>query len=228
MAAKLDVKDVVQINDVIALANTRFGAIDVLVNNAGYGYRAAVEEGDPEEVADLFATNLFGAVSMIKAVLPNMRARRTGTIVNISSSAARRAMPGSGYYSATKFALDGLSDALRKELKPLGLRVLVVNPGGFRTDFAGRSLQQACANIADYAATAGPRRKENQKADGNQPGDPARAAAAIMQALADPDMPFRLVLGRDAYQSVFAEVEEQRKELLAWKAVSVDTDFVQT
>ena len=177
-AVALDVTKTDQVARAVEFAEQRFGGVDVLVNNAGYGYRGAVEEGDAEEVADLFATNVFGAVAMIKAVLPGMRARRRGAILNVSSIAGRLAAPGSGYYSATKFALEGMSDALRKEVGPLGIRVVVVEPGAFRTDFAGRSLRQAGAAIPDYARTAGPRRKENDGTHGTQPGDPARGARA--------------------------------------------------
>ncbi|MDR3495056.1 MAG: SDR family NAD(P)-dependent oxidoreductase [Ancalomicrobiaceae bacterium] len=181
LAAALDVTDKDAVEGAVKLAQDRFGSIDVLVNNAGYGYRAAVEEGDDREVAALFATNFFGTVSMIKAVLPGMRARRSGTILNVSSIAGRLAAPGSGYYSASKFAIEGLSDALRKEVAPLGIRVTVIEPGAFRTDFAGRSLHQASADIADYASTAGPRRKENDKTHGTQAGDPERAARALVK-----------------------------------------------
>jgi NAD(P)-dependent dehydrogenase (short-subunit alcohol dehydrogenase family) len=199
--------------------------VDLLVNNAGHGYRAAVEEGDDKEVSDLFATNLFGTVAMIKAVSPGMRARRSGTILNVSSIAGRLAAPGSGYYSATKFAVKGMSDALRKEVGPLGIRVTIVEPGAFRTDFAGRSLQQAKANIADYAPTAGPRRKENDKTDGTQPGDPARAAQALIKLVQEPTLPVRLLLGSDAVEIDVAEINAQRKEIEDWKALSTSTDF---
>jgi len=199
--------------------------VDVLVNNAGYGYRAAVEEGDEKEVADLFATNFFGTVSMIKAVLPSMRARRNGTILNVSSIAGRLAAPGSGYYSATKFAVEGMSDALRKEVAILGIRVAILEPGAFRTDFAGRSLHQARANIADYASTAGPRRKENDKTHGTQPGDPERAAQAIIKLVAASTVPARLLLGSDAVKIVGGELDTQRQEIDAWKDVSISTDF---
>ena len=225
VAAVLDVTDRAQVDVAVELAHTRFGSVDVLVNNAGHGYRAAVEEADELEVAALFASNFFGAVSTIKAVLPGMRARRTGTIVNVSSIAGRLAMPGSAYYSATKFALEGLSDALRKEVEPLGIKVMIVDPGAFRTEFAGRSLKQAKANIADYAATAGPRRKENDHSHGTQPGDPARAATAIIQAVAGPRMPFRLLLGSDAVRIVAAELADQVAEIEEWKALSASTDF---
>jgi NAD(P)-dependent dehydrogenase (short-subunit alcohol dehydrogenase family) len=225
MAVSLDVTDRAQVDAAVASTEKRFGAIDVLVNNAGYGYRAAVEEGEEQAVATLFDTNLFGPVSMIKAALPTMRARRSGTIVNVSSIAARRAMPGSGYYAATKFALEGMSDALRRELAPLGIRVMVVEPGPFRTDFAGRSLTQSATVIDDYAQTAGLRRKENDRSDGTQKGDPRRAAETLIQLLAGPDLPFRLLLGSEAVSMVRQEISGQLDEIDAWKDVSLGTDF---
>ncbi|MBX6317010.1 MULTISPECIES: oxidoreductase [Pseudomonadota] len=224
-AVALDVANPEQVAAAVALARTRFGGVDVLVNNAGHGYRAAVEEADEREVAELFASNFFGAVALVKAVLPGMRANRRGAIVNVSSIAGRLAAPGSGYYSATKFAIEGLSDALRKEVEPLGIRVMVIDPGAFRTEFAGRSLQQAKANIADYAATAGPRRKENDHTHGTQPGDPARAALAIIQAVTGERHPFRLLLGSDAIQIVTTELEAQLREIGDWKDLSASTDF---
>jgi NAD(P)-dependent dehydrogenase (short-subunit alcohol dehydrogenase family) len=224
-AVALDVTNKAQIESAVKLAEERFGSIDVLVNNAGYGYRGAVEEGDDKDVADLFATNFFGTVSVIKAVLPGMRARRSGTILNVSSIAGRLAAPGSGYYSASKFAVEGMSDALRKEVAPLGIRVTIVEPGAFRTDFAGRSLHQAKANIADYAATAGPRRKENDKTHGTQPGDPVRAAHVLIELVAGAQLPARLLLGSDAVRIVGAELATQREEIDAWKAISESTDF---
>ncbi len=225
MAAALDVTDKEQIQKTVAAAQERFGAIDVLVNNAGYGYRAAVEEGDDGEVDALFATNVFGTVSMIKAVLPDMRARRSGTILNVSSIAGRLAAPGSGYYSASKFAVEGMSDALRKEVAPLGIRVTIVEPGAFRTDFAGRSLQQARARIDDYADTAGPRRKENDRTHGTQPGDPKRAALALIDLVGRAELPARLLLGSDAVKIVGNEVDGQRREIDAWKELSISSDF---
>ncbi len=221
----LDVTKADQVTSAVKLAEQRFGGVDVLVNNAGYGYRAAVEEGDEKEVAELFASNFFGTVSLIKAVLPGMRSRRHGAILNVSSIAGRLAMPGSGYYSATKFALEGMSDALRKEVGPLGIRVVVVDPGAFRTDFAGRSLQQAKSAIADYADTAGLRRKENDKSHGTQPGEPARAARVLINIVEGKTAPFRLLLGSDALRIVNAELETQRQEIEDWKEVSLSTDF---
>ncbi len=225
LALALDVTNAEQVAQAARHAETRFGAVDVLVNNAGYGYRGAVEEADEPDVRELFETNFFGLVAVTKAVLPGMRARRSGAIVNISSVAGRLAQPGSGYYSATKFAVGGLSDALRKEVGPLGIKVIVVEPGGFRTDFAGRSLQQSRGTIPDYADTAGRRRKESSNADGRQPGDPVRAAQAIIKAVEDPNPPFRLLLGRFAVDRVRAELDAQRKELDAWEETAVNTDF---
>lgn len=225
LALRLDVTDPKQVASAVEEAEARFGAIDVLVNNAGYGYRGAVEEADETEVRELFETNFFGLVSMIQAVLPGMRAHRRGHIVNISSVAGRMAQPGSGYYSATKFAVGGLSDALRKEVGPLGIRVTVVEPGGFRTDFAGRSLRQSKHTIDDYAATAGARRKENSSTDGRQPGDPARAAQAIIRAVQADKPPFRLALGRSAVQRIRAEIDTQRQELDAWEETANGADY---
>lgn len=227
LSVQLDVTDDTQIEETVRIAEEKFGTLDILVNNAGYGYRAAVEEGDKSQVADLFATNFFGAVAMIKAVLPSMRFRRHGTIVNITSIAARRAMTGSGYYSATKFALEGLSDALRRELEPLGIRVMIVEPGAFRTDFAGRSLQGSLKEISDYTLTVGPRRKGNDKSSGKQPGDPARAADILLDMIVGREnLPVRLLLGSDAVRIVSSEIEAQIEEIRDWGDVSIRSDFV--
>jgi NAD(P)-dependent dehydrogenase (short-subunit alcohol dehydrogenase family) len=225
LALPLDVTEPAQISYAVRLAEERFGGIDVLINNAGYGYRSAIEEGAPEDVQKLFATNVFGLVAMTRAVLPGMRSRRKGCIVNISSIAGRMALPGSGYYSATKFAVAGISDALRKEVAPLGIRVMLVEPGAFRTDFSGRSLQQSPLRIADYDETAGRRRKENDSSDGHQAGDPARGAHAIIDTVTAGIMPFRLLLGSDAISIIQAGLDEQQRELDAWKAISLGTDF---
>ena len=201
LAVALDVTEQSQVDAAVQQAEERFGAVDVLVNNAGYGYRAAIEEGSDEDVRTLFDTNVFGPVAMIKAVLPGMRSRRSGAIVNISSIGARISPPGSGYYSASKAALEGLSGSLQKEVKPLGISVTVVEPGGFRTDFAGRSLTQSAEAIADYADTAGKRRKEHDTVHGTQQGDPDKAAAAIITAVEAPETPGFLLLGEDACES---------------------------
>lgn len=225
LALPLDVTDPRQIAEAVRKAEERFGGVDALVNNAGYGYRAAVEEGEEGDVQRLFATNVFGLVAMTKAVLPAMRARHSGAIVNISSIAGRLAAPGSGYYAATKSAVISLTDALRKEVGPLGIKAIVVEPGAFRTDFAGRSLTQSARALADYADTAGKRRKENDKTDGTQPGDPIRAATAIIDAVEAAEPPFQLLLGSDAVRIVGAEVEAQLAEIRRWEEVSIGTDF---
>jgi NAD(P)-dependent dehydrogenase (short-subunit alcohol dehydrogenase family) len=225
LALALDVTVNAQVDDVLAQAEKRFAAVDVLVNNAGYGYRAAVEEGEDEDVQKLFATNVFGPIAMIKAVLPGMRARRSGAIVNISSIGARICPPGSGYYAASKAALEGLSGSMAEELDPLGISVTVVEPGAFRTDFAGRSLTQSAAPIADYAQTAGQRRKENDTAHGTQPGDPAKAAEAIIAAVQAPNPPRLLLLGADAVEAYRAVADAQRHEVEQWREVSLGTGF---
>lgn len=225
VATALDVTKPDQIAAAVKLAQQRFGGVDVLVNNAGYGYRAAVEEGDDKDIADLFASTFFADVALIKAVLPAMRARRSGTILNISSIAGRWSNPGSGYYSAVKFAIEGMSDALRKEVEPLGIRVVVVEPGAMRTDFAGRSLKGAKTVIDDYANTVGPRRKENDKSSGTQPGDPARVARALIKIVESEKAPFRLLFGSDAVKIISTELDAQRKEIDDWKELSVSTDF---
>lgn len=225
LVQQLDVTDHEQVRSVAGAAEARFGGVDVLVNNAGYGYRAAVEEGDEADVEQLFATNVFGPVAMLKAVLPGMRQRRTGAIVNVSSIGARICPPGSGYYAATKAALEGLSGSLQKELEPLGISVTIVEPGGFRTDFAGRSLTQSADAIADYADTAGKRRKENDTVHGTQPGDPARAAQAILTALAEPTPPRFLVLGQDALGAITGVVDADRKQLEQWSHLSASTSY---
>jgi NAD(P)-dependent dehydrogenase (short-subunit alcohol dehydrogenase family) len=225
LALALDVTDPARVADAVTQAEQRFGAVDVLVNNAGYGYRAAVEEGDEAEVGQLFATNFFGAVAMTKAVLPGMRARRAGAIVNISSIGAQISPPGSGYYAASKAALEAMSASLAKEVGPLGISVTVVEPGGFRTDFAGRSLQQSGHPIADYADTAGRRRKENDRAHGTQPGDPAKAAAAIIAAVEAAEPPSLLVLGSDALGAYRATLDARRQQLDGWEETSLSTDF---
>ena len=225
LALALDVTDDGQVAAAVAAAEERFGTIDVLVNNAGYGYRAAVEEGEDGAVRQLFDTHVFGTVRTIKAVLPGMRRRRSGTIVNLSSIGARVCPEGSGYYSAVKAAIEALTLSLRKELAPLGITAMVVEPGGFRTDFAGRSLTQSAVPIADYADTAGRRRKENDTVHGTQQGDPARAAAALLVAVDSDAPPYMLLLGDDASDWFRAALDALRGEVDEWEAVSRSTGF---
>ncbi|GAA1839936.1 oxidoreductase [Pseudonocardia ailaonensis] len=213
LALSLDVTVPEQVRAAVAAAESEFGGVDVLVNNAGYSYRAATEEGDDADVRRLFDTNYFGAVDLVRAVLPGMRARRSGAVVAISSIATRAGLPGGGYYAATKAAVDAMMSSLRAEVAPLGITAMTVVPGAFRTDFAGRSLVQAPREIADYAATAGLRRKENDTSHGTQPGDPARAAAAILATLGSAEPPAVLVLGADARGLAERDLDS-RRELL--------------
>ncbi|OSC28046.1 short-chain dehydrogenase/reductase [Mycobacterium vulneris] len=225
LTAALDVTDPAQVASAVQQAVERFGQIDVLVNNAGYGYRAAVEEGDDADVRALFETHFFGTVAMIKAVLPGMRARRSGAIVNISSIGAQLTPVGSGYYSAAKAAIEGISGALRGELVPLGISVTIVEPGAFRTDFTGRSLAQSATVIDDYAATAGQRRKENDTTHGNQPGDPAKAGNAIIAAVESPEPPAFLLLGPDALAAYRYTADARAAEIRKWEELTGGTDF---
>lgn len=225
LPAALDVTKPEQIAATVRAADERFGGVDVLVNNAGYGYRAAVEEGDAGEVRTLFDTHFFGTVSMIKAVLPGMRARRSGAIVNISSIGATVTPVGSGYYSAAKAAIEGMSGSLRGELAPLGISVTVVEPGAFRTDFAGRSLIESATVIDDYAETAGKRRKGNDTMHGNQAGDPAKAADAIIEAVESPVPPAFLLLGPDALALYRYVTEARASEISKWEKLTSGTNF---
>ncbi|WOH18019.1 oxidoreductase [Paenarthrobacter sp. GOM3] len=227
LAVALDVTDQGQVDGAVKQAEERFGAVDVLVNNAGYGYRAAIEEGDDADVRTLFDTNVFGPIAMTKAVLPGMRSRRSGAIVNISSIGARICPPGSGYYSASKAALEGISGSLHKELQPLGISVTAVEPGGFRTDFAGRSLTQSAEAIADYADTAGKRRKENDTVHGTQPGDPDKAAQVIISAVEAEQTPAFLLLGADAVYAYDAVEEAMRAEVDRWREHSASTGYTE-
>ncbi|OZC85332.1 SDR family oxidoreductase [Rhodococcus sp. 06-418-1B] len=225
LAIALDVTDDTQVSAAVDAATDRFGAVDVLVNNAGYGYRSAVEEGEDGAVRRLFDTHVFGTVRTIKAVLPGMRGRRSGTIVNISSIGARLSPAGSGYYAAVKAAIEALTLSLRREVAPLGIRALTVEPGAFRTDFAGRSLTQSASPIAEYAATAGARRIENDTAHGNQPGDPVKAAQAVVDAVESDDPPFLLLLGNDAVDGFTGALDALRADAESWESVSRSTDF---
>jgi len=225
LALPLDITNDTQVSAAVRSAEDRFGAVDVLVNNAGYGYRAAVEEGEDDAVQRLFDTHVFGTVRTIKAVLPGMRARRSGTIVNLSSIGARICPEGSGYYAAVKAAVEALTLSLRKEVAPLGITAMVVEPGGFRTDFAGRSLTQAAAPIPDYADTAGKRRKEHDTYHGTQPGDPAKAATALIQAVESDTPPYMLLLGNDTSDGFRAALDALRTEVDTWESLSRSTDF---
>jgi NAD(P)-dependent dehydrogenase (short-subunit alcohol dehydrogenase family) len=212
LVLKLDVTDQGQIDAAIKAAEDRFGRIDVLVNNAGIGYFAAIEEGDDKQVRHLFDVNFFGLSRMIRAALPGMRHHGTGTIVNFSSVGGLRSFPSLGYYSATKFAVEGLSEALWQEVEPLGIKVIVVEPSGFRTDWAGRSAQESKLQISAYAATAGTARSQIRASSGRQPGDPARAAAAIVEAVESPNPPHHLLRWSPKVGQVGSLIQTQRND----------------
>jgi NAD(P)-dependent dehydrogenase (short-subunit alcohol dehydrogenase family) len=225
LAAELDVTDVDQGKAVVRSSEARFGRIDVLVNNAGYGYLAAVEEGEDDEVRALFEANFFGLVALTRVVLPGMRARRRGHIVNVSSVGGLIGLPGVGYYNATKFALEGLSEALAAEVAPLGIRVTIVEPGPFRTDWAGASLRTPKHAIAEYEDTAGARRRMIQGYSGKQPGDPVRGAEAIIEAVEAPEPPLRLLLGRIALDMVETRLKTFTAELDRFRNLTLGADF---
>ncbi len=223
-ALALDVTNSDQIKRAVYEAERAFGRIDVLVNNAGYGYLAAVEEGEEKDIRAMFETNFFGLTAMIRAVLPGMRARRHGCIVNIASVGGTVGHAGSGYYSATKFAVEGLSEALAQEVQPLGIRVLIVEPGPFRTNF-GRSVKQSSNIIADYEKSAGEHRHQTIARSGKQPGDPARAADAVIKALQSPTPPRHLVLGKAGFDNVENQLRSLLQEADLWKATSLGADY---
>ncbi len=225
LALALDVEKQPQIEAAVEAARRKFGRIDVLVNNAGYGYLAAIEEGDDADIRAMFETNVFGLAAMTRAVLPIMRAQKSGAIVNISSMGGFIGFPGSGYYAATKFAVEGLSESLSKEVAPLGVKVLIVEPGPFRTDWAGRSIKTPKRPIDAYAETAGARRRQIQDYSGSQPGDPVRAAEAIIATVEQPNPPLRLPLGNFAYDAMGAELEAVRKEYAAVEAAARGADY---
>ena len=224
-AIVLDVTDFGTIEKKIADAEETIGPIDVLVNNAGYGHEGALEESSLEEMRHQLEVNLFGAVALIKAVLPFMRKRRSGHIVNITSMAGLVGLPGISYYAASKFALEGISEVLAKELSPFNIKVTAVAPGSFRTDWAGRSMIRSNRSIADYDAVFDPIRKARQDKSGYQPGDPQKAAKALLEIVASNDPPVHLLLGNDALQLVRAKIRALELEMERWEALSMSTDF---
>lgn len=226
LALDLDVCSQKSIDEAVAKANERFGTIDVLVNNAGYGYRSAVEEGEVEEVQKLYDTNLFGPVALIKAVLPKMREQKAGFILNVTSIAAARSAVGSAYYASSKAALELLTDGLRKELAPLGIVAMVVQPGAFRTRFYDNtSLQGTKTTISDYESTVGKSRPGNFAVTHNQAGDPDRAGKIIVDVVHGDRYPAILTLGKDAVTAVKSSLEAKIKELDEWADVSAQADF---
>lgn len=222
---ELDVTQAERIAPAVKEALAKAGRIDVLVNNAGYGLFGAVEETSDAEARKLMETNFFGLLNVTKAVLPHFRAQRSGHIVNFSSIAGVIGLPGCGLYCASKFAVEGLSESLAIELGPLGIKVTIVEPGGFRTNFAGTSKNFAANVVEDYAATAGKTRMLMGQYQGHEPGDPTKAAAAIVQAVDAQNPPLRLALGADAVGTVRQKTDSVLKELAAWESVSSATNF---
>jgi len=222
---ELDVTDGGQIDAAVAATLERFGAIDVLVNNAGYGYMAAVEEGEDDEVRRLFDTNYFGVVHLIKAVLPGMRERRSGHIVNISSMTGLVTNPPNVYYSSTKYALEAVSEGLSKELEPFGIRVTAIEPGGFRTDWGSRSMRETAKPIAAYDETVGARREMIKAVADSLPGDPRRVADAVLMVTELDDPPLHLLLGQDVLQAFRQKLADLTASIEQWESVTKDVNF---
>ena len=221
----LDVTERSPAEAAIKNAEEEFGCIYVLVNNAGIGYFAAVEESEEVEVRKMFDINFFGLCRLIHVALPGMRKRRKGFIVNFSSLAGICGFPGVGYYNATKFAVEGLSEALSQEIEPLGIKVMLVEPSGFRTDWAGRSANESKRQIQDYEGTAGVSRNHLRADSGKQPGDPVRAVHAIVKAVESANPPHHLLLGNNAFDAAMAKLDVLRKEFSAGEAVARAADF---
>ncbi|MBW4028729.1 MAG: oxidoreductase [Acidobacteria bacterium] len=204
------------------------GPVYALINNAGYGHEGTLEESSMEELRRQFEVNVFGAVAMMKAVLPVMRSRREGRILNVTSMGGLMTMPGLSYYHGSKFALEGISSSLAKEVRPLGIYVTAVEPGMFRTDWAGRSMMRSERTIADYNAIFNPIREARKARSGRQPGDPAKAGKVIAEFLTAPEPPLHLLLGPDAFEHVNKELETLHAEFAAWEKVTRSTNFDET
>ncbi len=221
----LDVANPAQREQALTQAEATFGRIDVLVNNAGFGYNSAIEEGDESVVRAMFDTNFFGLAALTRRVLPGMRARGYGHIINLSSIGGLTGNPGTGYYCATKFAVEGLSQSLANEAKHLGIRVTLIEPGPFRTDFQGRSIKVPSHPIDAYAQTAGARRAMLRESDGKQAGDPVRAADAIIKVVESPNPPLHLALGKAALDRAREKLNEHLRLLAEWEEVTLSADF---
>ncbi|MFD2871065.1 oxidoreductase [Mucilaginibacter ximonensis] len=227
VAVKLDVTDETQIKAAVAQVNEKFGQIDVLVNNAGIGYFGAIEESEEDEVRRMFEINFWGLTHMTTAVLPLMRAKRSGHIVNIASIGGLVGFPGVGFYNATKFAVDGYSEALAKETAPLGIKVTVINPSGFRTDWAGRSANNSKISIPDYKETAEANKQAIRGYSGKQPGDPVRAAKAIVKAVEAENPPLHLLLGVAALKGARNKLDVLKRDFDAWEETTIGADYPQ-
>lgn len=227
LALSLDVTEAGQIRESVRAATDTFGRIDVLVNNAGYGYQSSIEEGEEDKVRAQFDANVFGLFALTRAVLPVMRSQRSGHILNITSVAGFVGFPASGYYAATKHAVEGFSDSLAAEAGPLGIRVTCIEPGPFRTDWAGRSLVQTPNAIPDYAETAGARLKATSEKSGTQAGDPVRAGEAMIRVTEIENPPRHLVLGAWGYDAVTSRLKQRLAEIEAWRETSLGADYPQ-
>ncbi|AMH43431.1 MULTISPECIES: oxidoreductase [Burkholderiaceae] len=220
----LDVTDFAAIEPAVRSVETDIGPVDVLINNAGYGHEGTLEESPLEDMRRQFDVNVFGAVAMIKAIVPSMRKRRAGHIINVTSMGGFITMPGISYYCGSKFALEGISETLSKELKGFGIHVTAVAPGSFRTDWAGRSMVRAGRSIDDYDALFEPIRRAREEKSGKQAGDPAKAAQALLKIIASPNPPVHLLLGNDALKFVREKLSSLADEISEWEAVSSSTD----
>ncbi|BDI28854.1 short-chain dehydrogenase/reductase [Capsulimonas corticalis] len=223
LAVRLDVTNDADRQAVVSAALEKFGRIDVLVNNAGRGSLGAAEEFSLEQLRDQMEVNFFGAAEMVRAVLPAMRRQRGGNILNLTSIGGQVGYQGFAAYCASKFALEGYSESLRNEVSPLGIHVTIVEPGAFRTDFAGDSNMRAATEIDDYKPVIEPIRQYLYGNAGQQPGDPRKAAAAMIQAVESSDPPLRLILGADAYGLLAQKRAASDQELDAWRKIGEDT-----
>jgi NAD(P)-dependent dehydrogenase (short-subunit alcohol dehydrogenase family) len=221
----LDVTDTVRIQPTIGRVEREVGPIDILVNNAGYGHEGTFEESTLDDLRRQFEVNVFGAVAVTKAVLPAMRKRRAGRIINITSMGGLITLPGLSFYHGSKFALEGLSEALGKEVKSFGIHVIAVEPGSFRTEWAGRSMVRAPQAIEDYDALMKPIRERRLQMSGHQIGDPEKLGAAVLKLVSTEDPPAHLLLGSDALSQLEEKLAAQRAELDAWKSLTLSTDF---
>ena len=224
-AFTLDVTKPAEIESVAQQAIATFGHVDVLVNNAGYGVTGAIEEVSEDEFESMFQTNIYGVIRTTRAFLPHFRQRRSGHIFNLSSIGGLSGAPGWGFYNATKFAVEGFSEALAGEMKPLGVHVTVIEPGPFRTDFLGRSGKLAAKELPEYAATAGKAREYLKSQAGKQPGDPQKAVEAIIAVADSPQPPVHLILGKPALARFRDKLAQWQKEIAAWEPVTTGTDF---
>ncbi len=224
-ARVLDVRDYAAVERTVVDVESTVGPIDVLVNNAGYGHEGLVEESPVEELIQQFEVNVFGAVAAIKAVLPFMRQRRRGHILNITSMGGLMTFPGIAYYHGSKYALEGISGSLAKEVKSFGIFITAVEPGMFRTDWAGRSMVRSKRSIPDYDASFEPVRAARKSRDGNQAGDPTKAARAMLKLIESPNPPTHLLLGPDALKFVREDRTAFDAEITAWESISASTNF---